>query len=39
MLLDNARDKGAEVREETTVQELLMENGRVSGARVTNKKG
>ncbi|MDZ4287511.1 MAG: NAD(P)/FAD-dependent oxidoreductase [Prosthecobacter sp.] len=39
LLLDNAREKGAEVREETTVQELLMEDGRVAGARVTNKKG
>jgi flavin-dependent dehydrogenase len=39
MLLDNAREKGAEVREETTVLELLNEHGRVAGAKVTNKAG
>jgi flavin-dependent dehydrogenase len=31
MLLDNAREKGVEVREETEALELLRENGRVSG--------
>jgi flavin-dependent dehydrogenase len=32
MLLDNAREKGVEVREETEAVELLREDGRVSGA-------
>src|ERR1044072_9417407 len=31
MLLDNAREKGAEVREETTVNKLLMDGDRVVG--------
>lgn len=35
MLLDNARDKGAEVLEETTVNRLLMEQGRVVGVQAT----
>src|SRR5437762_10434852 len=39
MLLDNARDKGAEVREETTVTELIKEDGRVVGVRVKDKDG
>ncbi len=39
MLLDNAREKGAEVREETTVTELLKEEGRVAGARTVDKAG
>jgi flavin-dependent dehydrogenase len=39
LLLDNAREKGAEVREETTVQELIKENGRVAGVRAQSKGG
>ena len=37
MLLDNAREKGAEVREETTVNRLLMEGERVVGVEATDK--
>src|ERR1051326_8212541 len=33
MLLNNAREKGAEVREQTTVKELVKEDGRVVGVR------
>jgi flavin-dependent dehydrogenase len=39
MLMDNARDKGAEIREEIAVKELLRENGRVIGARAQSKNG
>jgi len=39
MLLDNAREKGAQVLEETTVQELLRDNGRVVGVRARKKSG
>jgi flavin-dependent dehydrogenase len=39
MLLDNARNRGAKVREETTVTELLTEGGRVIGARAKTKSG
>lgn len=39
MLLDNAREKGAEVREETTVLELVNDDGRVAGVRIKNKDG
>jgi flavin-dependent dehydrogenase len=39
LLLDNAREKGAEVREETTVKRLLMEGDRVVGVEVTDKSG
>ena len=39
MLLDNAREKGAEVREETTVNKLLMEGDQVVGVEVTDKSG
>lgn len=39
MLLDNAREKGAEVREETTVNRLLMEGDKVVGVEVTDKSG
>jgi flavin-dependent dehydrogenase len=39
MLLDNAREKGAEVREETTVNRLLMDGERVAGVEVTEKSG
>src|ERR1700740_2674408 len=33
MPLNNAREKGAEVREQTTVKELLRADGRVTGVR------
>jgi len=39
MLLDNAREKGAEVREETAVKRLLMDGDRVVGVEVTDKSG
>jgi flavin-dependent dehydrogenase len=39
MLLDNAREKGAEVREETTVNKLLMDGEQVVGVDVTSKDG
>lgn len=39
MLLDNAREKGAEVREETTVNRLLMAGNRVVGVEATDKSG
>lgn len=39
MLLDNARAKGAEVKEETTVTELIWEGKRVVGARAQTKGG
>jgi flavin-dependent dehydrogenase len=39
MLLDNARAKGAEVKEETTVKELIKEGGRVVGVRAETKGG
>lgn len=39
MMLDNAREKGAEVREETTVNRLLMEGDRVVGVEATDKSG
>ena len=39
MLLDNARSKGAEVREEMTVKEAIRENGAVVGVRGTDKAG
>jgi flavin-dependent dehydrogenase len=39
MLLNNARDKGAEVKEETTVKELIKEDGRVVGVRAETKGG
>lgn len=39
MMLDNAREKGAEVREETTVNRLLTEAGRVVGVEATDKSG
>jgi flavin-dependent dehydrogenase len=37
MLLDNAREKGAEVREETTVNRLLMDDDRVVGVEATDR--
>ena len=39
MLLDNARAKGAEVREETRVTEFVRENGAVVGVRAVSKSG
>ncbi len=39
MLLDNAREKGAQVMEETTVKELLREHGKVVGVRAQKKSG
>jgi flavin-dependent dehydrogenase len=39
MLLDNARKKGADVREETTVQELIKAGGRVLGVRAQSRQG
>jgi len=38
MLLNNARDKGAEVRENTTVNKLLMEGEQVIGVECTNRE-
>jgi flavin-dependent dehydrogenase len=39
LLLDNAREKGAEAREETTVTELLRDGGRVTGVRARTANG
>lgn len=39
LLLDNAREKGAEVREETTVKRLLMEGDTVVGVEAADKSG
>jgi flavin-dependent dehydrogenase len=39
MLLDNASSKGAEVREEITVKEMLKEGDRVVGVRAQSKNG
>jgi flavin-dependent dehydrogenase len=39
MLLDNAREKGAEVREQTTVNRLLMAGGKVAGVEATDPSG
>src|ERR1700722_17223694 len=39
MLLDNARSKGAMVKEETIVKELIKEGGRVVGVRAETKGG
>ena len=39
MLLNNARERGAVVREETEVKELLREGGRVIGVRTKNSAG
>lgn len=39
MLLNNARTKGAVVREETTVKQLLMDGERVIGVEATGKDG
>ena len=39
MLLDNAREKGVEVREQTTVRELIKEGGAVAGVRAQTQGG
>ena len=39
MLMENARAKGAEVLEETTVEELIQEEGRTVGVRARSKSG
>jgi len=39
MLLDNAREKGAEVREETTVNRLIMDGEQVVGVEAADKVG
>jgi flavin-dependent dehydrogenase len=39
MLLDNAREKGAEVKEETVVKELIKEGNRFVGARAQTRNG
>src|SRR2546421_11679844 len=39
MVLNHAREKGAVVREETTVNELLKRDGRVIGVRATDNHG
>ena len=39
MLLENARAKGAAVQEETTVRELIQEEGRTVGVRAQGKSG
>ena len=39
ILLDNAREKGAEVREETVVTDTIRENGAVTGVRAVSKNG
>ena len=37
LLMDNAREKGAEILEEITVRETIQENGYVVGVRAVNK--
>ena len=39
ILMDNAREKGAEVIEEVTVRETIQENGYVTGVRAVNEDG
>lgn len=39
LLLDNAREKGVEVHEETTVREGIWENGGVAGVKAVSKDG
>jgi flavin-dependent dehydrogenase len=39
MLMENARAKGADVREEITVRELIQEDGRTVGVRAESKSG
>jgi flavin-dependent dehydrogenase len=39
MLVDNAREKGADVLEETTVREFVRDNGAVTGVKAVSKTG
>ena len=39
MLMDNARAKGAQVLEETTVEELIQDQGRTVGVKARSKSG
>jgi len=39
MLLDNARAKGAEVRQEMTVRDMIQDNGAVTGVKAVGKDG
>ncbi len=39
LLLDNAREKGAEVLEEITVRDVIRENGSVTGVKAVAKNG
>src|SRR5262245_1100258 len=39
MLMENAREKGAEILEETTVREIIQSGGRTLGVRAQNKAG
>src|ERR1039457_7398666 len=39
LLMDNAREKGAEVMEEVTVRETIEENGYVTGVKAVKKSG
>ena len=39
ILMDNAREKGADVKEEVTVRETIEENGYVTGVRAVTKAG
>jgi flavin-dependent dehydrogenase len=39
MLMENARSKGAQILEETTVQELIQEEGRTLGVRARSRSG
>jgi flavin-dependent dehydrogenase len=39
MLMENSRAKGAEIKEETTVKELIWENGAVKGVRAQTNDG
>jgi flavin-dependent dehydrogenase len=39
MLMENARAKGAEILEETTVQELIRDDGQTVGVRAKNRAG
>lgn len=39
MMLDNAREKGTEVREETTVKSIIMDGDRVAGVEAADKQG
>ncbi|MGH9796072.1 MAG: NAD(P)/FAD-dependent oxidoreductase [Candidatus Acidiferrales bacterium] len=39
LLLDNAREKGVTVHEETAARDFLYENGRITGVKAVNKDG